>query len=284
MDYQKLLLDHLPVIEHAVRFVVRRQHLSPAEADDLTGAVHLKLVENDYEVLRRFEGRSSLSAFLITTVQRIALNQRASAWGRWRPSAEAQRRGPVAVSLERLLERDRLPFEQAVTVLSANHGVTLTAAQWEELRAALPMRPFRETTTDEDLDARPSNVAAPDHRLEAEATSRAATEAAQALTTALAELAPADRYLVKLRFYDGMTVKLVAELLGTNQRQLYHRYDKVLSTLRKSLVLKGLRAEDVRRLTGMADLELAPGVVEAGIPEDRLSIPAGPKDGPGGSH
>src|SRR6202008_4136539 len=107
------------------RTIARRHQLSADEADELGSSVRLKLVENDYEVLRKFEGRSQLRTYLTTVVKRHFLDDRNARWGKWRPSAQARRLGPVAVLLDQFLTRDRLPFEEAVQAIEARHGATI---------------------------------------------------------------------------------------------------------------------------------------------------------------
>jgi len=53
-------------VDGVVRTIARRHRLPADEADELGSSVRLKLVENDYEVLRKFEGRSQLRTYLIT--------------------------------------------------------------------------------------------------------------------------------------------------------------------------------------------------------------------------
>ena len=76
-------------------------------------------------MLRRFEGRSSLTTYITVVVQRLFLDRRNRLWGKWRPSAEARRLGPTAVLLERLVSRDGWSAEQALETLRVNHGVTV---------------------------------------------------------------------------------------------------------------------------------------------------------------
>ena len=53
----------------------------------------LKLIEDDYRRLRRFEGRSSFATYLATVVQRLFLDFVIGKTGRWRPSVQARRLG-----------------------------------------------------------------------------------------------------------------------------------------------------------------------------------------------
>src|SRR5207302_6805108 len=101
-----LFLSSLPVIDEVVAHVCRRHRLSATEADDFAGEVRLRLIERDYEPLRRFEGRSSLRTYLTVVVHRYFLDYRNKLWGKWRPSMEAKRFGAAAILFERLQVRD----------------------------------------------------------------------------------------------------------------------------------------------------------------------------------
>src|SRR6185436_17582702 len=94
---ETLFLSRLDVIERVTAFVCSRQHLSPSDVDDFSSHVRLKLIEDNYGIIRKFEGRSSFRTYLTVVIQRMFLDYRISAWGKWRPSAEARRRGPVAL-------------------------------------------------------------------------------------------------------------------------------------------------------------------------------------------
>ena len=104
-----------------ISFVSSRHHLPGSEADDFGSHVKLKLIEDDYAILRKFEGRSNLRTYLTVVIQRLFLDYRIKAWGKWRPSAEAKRSGPVAILLERLTQRDGYGLEEAVELMKTNH-------------------------------------------------------------------------------------------------------------------------------------------------------------------
>ena len=62
-----------------------------------------------------------------------------------------------------------------------------------------------------------------------------------ALTSALNELSPGDRLLLRLRFEDGQSVPEVARMIGESSPfVLYRRLDKVLATLRRALEAGGV--------------------------------------------
>ena len=67
---ERQFLEHLAVIDQVVQFIGRRHRLPADAIEELQSAVHLKMIDNDYEVLRKFEGRSSIRTYLTAVVQR----------------------------------------------------------------------------------------------------------------------------------------------------------------------------------------------------------------------
>src|SRR5262245_9404414 len=104
----------LALLAQVVRNVAKVGRLSRDDAEDFAQSVQLKFLERDYDVLRRFEGRSSLKTYLTVVVRRLLLDWQDHAYGKWRPTATALRLGPHAVQLERLVNRDAFTATEAV--------------------------------------------------------------------------------------------------------------------------------------------------------------------------
>lgn len=231
--HEQQFLDALPVIKDVVRDLGRRYHLSRDEQEEFEGAVHQRLIDADYAVLRRFEGRSSLATFLRTVITRQWLDQRTREWGRWRPSADAVRLGPTAVALERLLERQRLPLEQAIEALCSRDG-TLEDHALRDLAARLPHRVTgRRLVEDTELEHAPAPDPTPEQVLER--TQAAGTQATMlaALQALLATLPPRDQLLLRLRYEQGTTVANIARVLNEEQKPLYRQLERLLARLRQ---------------------------------------------------
>jgi DNA-directed RNA polymerase specialized sigma24 family protein len=137
---EALFLFQLSVIERVISFVSSRHHLPGSDADDFGSHVKLKLIENDYAILKKFEGRSNLRTYLTVVIQRLFLDYRIMAWGKWRPSAEAKRFGEIAILLERLTHRDGYGFEEACELMQTNHQITMSRPDLEAIAARLPHR------------------------------------------------------------------------------------------------------------------------------------------------
>lgn len=249
MAANDLYLEHAETIE-AVLAQTRRAHRLTADAgDEFMSWARLRLIEHDCAILRKFQGRSSIRTFLITVVKRLFLDWRISEWGKWRPTADARRGGPVAVELERLIIRDGFDFEQAAESL-VTHGVAASRDQCAREWARLPQRPGRRVTDEGQLANVPAPPALSADLVDAEEQRTRATLAGDALARALPQLPPGDQLIIRLRFHDGFTVARIAQLVGEEQRLLYRRIERMLRQLRAALEASGVSADDVLGLLG----------------------------------
>src|SRR5919109_1132038 len=92
---EALFLRNLGWIERALASVCRRYGVSRDDAEDFASWAKLKLVEDDYAVLGKFRDESSITTYLTVVIAMLFRDYRVQRWGRWRPSADARRRGPV---------------------------------------------------------------------------------------------------------------------------------------------------------------------------------------------
>src|SRR5215216_3011770 len=106
MDPRQLYIEHLGTIDRISESMCRRNGVRGADAEDFASDVKLKLLQDDYAVLRKYRGASSTTTFLTVVIANLFRDYRVKAWGRWRPSAEAKRRGETAVLLETAIYRD----------------------------------------------------------------------------------------------------------------------------------------------------------------------------------
>jgi RNA polymerase sigma factor for flagellar operon FliA len=243
VGHEDLYLTNRDLIEGVIRHVARRHVLNTADADDFAGSVRLRLVEDDYRMLRVFQRRSSLRTYLTTVIQRQFLDWQIARWGKWRPSVEAQRAGPIAVLLERLLARDGLSFDEAVETLMTNHRIAVTRDELSALANRLPVRVRRSFVSDEVLTkvAHPAGTA---ESLLDEAEGQAeGRRTRQLLQKATSELPSQDRLILRMRYEDGFSVVEIARALRLDQKQLYRRLEILLRRLRERLEASGVRGE-----------------------------------------
>ena len=279
MNYEQLFLSQMEVIDRVIRFVVRRRRLTTEEAEEFQSIVRLKLIENDYEILRRFQHRSSLQTYLTVVIQRLFLDYRISLWGKWRPSAEARRSGPDAVRLEMLLVRDGLTFDEACEVLMTSRDVAVDRSELEAIAAKLPARTTRRFVGEEALEGLPASDGGEVERaaLRGERQDLAARLRA-ALDRAMAALDCQDRLVLQMRFEQGLTVAQIAGTMRLDQKKLYRRIDRLLRDLRRALEADGFEAGAVSSLLGEIEL-LSPARVSRAARDPRPSISEGARVG-----
>ena len=232
---EQLFLTNLPTIESLVQMVARQQRMSWAEAEEFASIVRLRLIEDDYAILRKFRGGSSLRTYLTVVIARQALDYRDACWGRWRPTRAARRLGRAGVTLEKLIVRDGLSPEEAWRTLQED-GVADSGAL-RAFAAGLQPRLRRHYVSIDDLDERHAGATEPevdnvmrDHRV------------AEALAGALRTLPPADSRLLRLRFSEGLSISSIARSEGIDQASLYRRVASLLRRLRRDLEAHGIGA------------------------------------------
>lgn len=250
---RELLTANLPLIERAIAFAGRHFRFTPEDAEEFASIVKLRLVEKD-AVLQAWEGRSSFGTYIGAVVQRLALDYRIHAWGKWHASAEAKRLGALAVDLEQLLHRDRRTIDEAVALLAAKYGA-VTRESLLALEARLPERlpRLRDVDLDEAASIAASQNESPDERALDDERRASAQRLSGILASAIERLPDEDLLIMQLRFEQGMTVPQIARALQLDQRQLYYRLERCAAELRKELERAGIAERDVADLIGRGE-------------------------------
>ena len=256
-DAERLFLTELETIDRVIRHAARRGALYDDDGDDFASYVRLKLVENDYGIIRRYEARASFAAFISVVVQRLLLDYRITKWGKWHASAEAKRIGELAITIEAMMIRDGRTLEEALPAL-VRRWPEVTRDTVEGITRRLPQRTPRprivdlrtardtlETCNWPEGDAiAASEVAAMASRIEA------------VVRATLHELADRDRLLFRLRFERALSVAEISRMLAIEQKPLYRQLHRVLQLLRKRLEAAGVTAADaVAIVTSRTDLD-----------------------------
>lgn len=267
MNAEELFLENLGLVDRIVGFVCRRSHFKDDEAEDFAGHVRLKLIENDYAILRKFEGRSSFSTYLTTVIQRLSYQYRVQMWGKWRPSAEAQRLGDAGITLERLLTRDGYSFHEAVETLTSRKQPGYSRAELEAAFARLPHRAPRPMLVQEsDAAHAVASEDASDAAVMRGERDRTARAIAAIIDSAMASMDAEDQLVLRMRFWSARRVPEIASALGLDQKKLYKRIDRLLVVLKRALEAGGIDARQIDDLmqSGEVDLRTRTGIEELG--------------------
>jgi RNA polymerase sigma factor (sigma-70 family) len=254
---QAIYLEHLSSIAGIAAFVARKKHLNADDCEDFVQTTHLRLMEDDYAIIRKFEGRSSFTTYLHTVIGRLFYQCRVEELGKWRPSAEARRLGDTAVTLERLLTRDGYTFSEAVHHMTTPAGAGTSVAELEAIYVRLPWRHPRPRMVSGEVS--PDAVAVDgdaDERVEEHERVRAARKAAQIIDGVGKSLGAEDRLILQLRFTKARKVPEIARVVGMDQKKLYKRLDKLYAVLRRALEAAGVGRAEVEMLLIKGDQEI----------------------------
>lgn len=272
MTREQQFLSELAVIERVIAWVSARRGLRGADACDFASVVKTRFVENDYEVLAKFQGRSSLKTYLTAVINRLYLDFQVQRFGKWRSSAEARRLGTAALRLERLMFRDGLSVDEACGVLKSDPRVSETRDALHALSQRLPNRSGRVPAGGGPEPDRLDTGASAVERAERQAL---AERTFAVIRRALSQLPAPDRLFMRLHLESGLTVAEASRSLGLDQKSLYRRKEDILKCLRSALEAEGIGAEAARELLSTLDWDVAFGIPEpVQLPEESGSRPS----------
>jgi RNA polymerase sigma factor (sigma-70 family) len=257
VKHQRLFTDNLELIEKLVQYSGRRHHFSHVELEDFAGYVNVKLLEDDCAILRKFQKRSSWWTFLATVIEKFALDFLIQRWGRWRPSAMAEKLGPVAVILDRLVNRDNHTLEEAMEIVRTNHAVGLSYTDLRAMWDQLPPRP-RMTEVGEEA---ASGVSSPDSsevHVEDAARRQDIERLEKTLQAAFSALAAQDRVMIALRYDHDLSVVEIAKVMSSSVPTIHRRLDRSLKELRAALSRGGFDPREISTLIGHSTMVLSP--------------------------
>jgi RNA polymerase sigma factor (sigma-70 family) len=247
-ELEALFLAHLGLVERVVASTCSRHGIRGDDAADCASWIKLRLVEDDYAILRKFRGESSLGTYLTVVIATLVRDYRVRRWGRWRPSAVAKRRGPLAARLERLVGQG-YSLNEATEGLRSSADAALTepqvAAIFRELPARKPTRPV--DVGPDPLDAAAAATRA-DDRVDTQTAAAERETIERAVIRALEQLSPQDRLILRLRYWADSSVADIARALGLPQKPLYRQIERALATLRAQLETAHVSRERVREL------------------------------------
>src|SRR6185436_3378618 len=250
-------LHHLQMIKRIVLGVAHRNHLNADESAEFTQVVCVRLFEDDYAIIRKFEGRSSFSTYLTTVILRLCQQWRVEMWGKWRPSAEARRLGDKAMTLERLLSRDGYTFDEAVKVLTTPAGSQYCPAELEAIYLRLPLRTPRPMLVSDEVTPEIAALDADaDDRVEMHDRERAVREISAAMDRLLESRDPEDRLILQLRFWQALKVPEIAQRIGMDQKKIYKRLDRLFVMMRRALEEAGLGKAEIGTLLCRGDQDI----------------------------
>jgi len=251
---EQLFLSSLPFVEKVVSQLAWQKKASEDEREEFASELKLKLLDNNYEIFSKFQGKSNLKTYLMSVASNAFKDFRNRSWGKDRRSAEAKRLGEVAIRLEELRDKEGRSFEEACQILQTNHQVEESRRELEEIWERLPEKTPRRRVGEEELQDLAAPEERPEQRIFKHQLRETRARVGAALQKALESLDPDDRLLIELNVIDGVKIADIARMYQEEQKPLYRRKEKILQELRSALEREGVRWEQVADLLNRFDL------------------------------
>lgn len=143
-----------------------------------------------------------------------------------------------------------MAVDVAVRVLNSRSGNDLDERALVRLAATFPERSRPRIDSDPDAVGRAAGSESADDRITAEEHARHMAAVLEALNGSIDTLGDEDQVILKLRFWEGLTIADISRALHLEQRPLYRRVHSLLARLRTTLEGAGVSGADVGEMLG----------------------------------
>ncbi len=239
---------HWQMITDVVERSRRKLGADEEEGETVESKVKFKLYANNFEIIRNFRRESSFPAYLRTIVQRTFHDLRAERFGKWHHSAAAERLGPLAMDLERMIYREGHTPSEAISVLLTSHP-EISRTTLEKTLEALPIKPRRPSMVSmKDIEEMISTDSDSDILMITGERFRLSERVAALVRRFMDELEDTDRKLLQFLFERDLKISTISRMLMKDQKGLYRRRDELLARLRSELEKAGIGPKDAADL------------------------------------
>jgi RNA polymerase sigma factor (sigma-70 family) len=240
---EQLFLSNLKHIEKAAKHAARRHRFRQEDAEEFISEVEVKIIEDNYRVIRMHQGKSTLRTYLTSVVHNFLRDYTDHLWGKWRNSAEAGRQGNIATKIEDLLGKEEYTQDEAYEILRTNLKAAISRHQFDEIVTSLPHRARRRIEGEEALPPLPAKDPTPEENLLNQEQKNRLEQILDIFAECRAAFPKEDQFILKMcgEFKPGE----IAKVLGLDARDLYRRIDRLKQALRKELERRGVQWAEV---------------------------------------
>ncbi|MGK5092477.1 sigma-70 family RNA polymerase sigma factor [Deltaproteobacteria bacterium TL4] len=244
----RFLERHFNDIEKVIKNIASRHHMNQEEVEEFTSEVHVKLVENDYAIIRSFNGKSAFKTYLFTIFGRFFVDFLRSRKGRWRPSRESLKIGPVAVKLEELVYKERHSYEEAYRILIINYQFQINIADFQKLVSTLkrtpPIRGEEQASVAVSVDDADPEFVFTHSQFQSKMEKLYHLMGIMVQDIEKEE----ERFILKMRFESGYSITQIALLLGKNRSHINFLLNALLKRFRTEILSSGITLEDAKEV------------------------------------
>lgn len=248
MDPGKFFENNLKHIEEVIKSICTRKGIYGEDAKDFASHVKIQLIENDYQKIREFRGKSNIKTYLNTVITRIYIDMKRKEQGRWRPSEAAKRVGNVGVILEELINKHGHSFEEAYEILTTNHNISISKDEAYALYCKLPEKTASGMSIDkgdEPLSTISDQALRPTEVLINRELNEKKARLLEIIEKIRPDLSPEDRLLLKMVFEDNRKISEIARLFKKERNEIDRRLKQILAKFKEGMLARGININDV---------------------------------------
>lgn len=208
-----------------------------------------RLKADNFRRLRAYRGRSRLTTYLYSLINKMVVDYRRKIYGRRRIPAGVTKLGKWAEAVYRLVCWQKFSYDEAYDLLQVEN---LFEGSYERyLQAIAPIRdaPCRENPSFQPLDAELSHAAENPHTPDAnplEALIRKLDHARRGnaleiIRVTTASFSHEDQLLIRLVYASEQPVSAVAKMIGLSAASARRRLKRCLNHYREQLLAEGIR-------------------------------------------
>ena len=250
MDYveaKSFFESNLSITDEVIKKYCTRHHIVGDEADECKSYVYEKIIENDYQKIREFKGKSSYKTYITVVISRILID-RVRSGGRWKPSQKALNIGKEAVILEELVFNKKYSFGQAYNTLTTNHNISI---EWERVYEIITLlqRKHLKSTAPGDVeltdDVSDKNVTLPDEAAINKELSIKKDQLDYIISEIRNLLSNEERLLLRMRFEDNINISEIARVLKKDRGDIDRKLKSILTKFKNEILSRNISIDDV---------------------------------------
>ena len=250
MDYveaKSFFESNLSITDEVIKKYCTRHHIVGDEADECNSYVYEKIIDNDYQRIREFKGKSSYKTYITVVISRILIDRMRSS-GRWRPSQKALRIGKEAVILEELVFKKKYSFEQAYNALTTNHNISIERERAYKIITLL-QRKHRKSTAPRDVeltdDVSDKKVTLPDEAAINKEISKIKDQLDYIVREIRNLLSNEERLLLKMCFEDSIKISEIARVLKKDRGYIDKKLKAILIKFKDEILSRNISIDDI---------------------------------------
>lgn len=229
---KKYFNDNIETIYSTINFFCRNKQIIGEDKKDFSSQILIKVIDNDYKVLRSYNKKSKLTTYLLTVISNYYIDLKRKEIKRWRPSKKSKNKGPIAVKLDELINKKNYTLEEAHDTLTINHNYNVTLDELSKIASEFKnsTRQIRKVS-DTHLTTLTDNNPHTEEAIIKTEDQKTVNDMIRVSVKIRENLPGEAKLILKMRFFDDYSISQIGRMLNIKR----HAVDKILKDSLKEI-------------------------------------------------